>query len=234
MNLSRYILNIYGTQGSGKSYLTKRLIGQMQGRVFVLDTMSEYDLGMVITAQDTEKGTITSAEVLRRQLLLESKGRAQTPPAYVIRTERRVLAEKTVDQFFQLMDRVQPAGHYVIDEASKFMDPRKGARKEIADAIDYGRHAGQNLVFIARRPTQLHTDARANATALVSFQQQYGGDRDKLSNFDPKGAKRVESLSYSDHEYAVLGTGQHQLPFYEWLTSKRECAYYNDPRKETA
>jgi hypothetical protein len=234
MNLDRYILNVYGTQGSGKSYLTKRLVGQMQGRVFILDTMGEYDLGMILTAQDTPEGTKTASEVLRRQLLLESKGRAQTPPAYVVRTERRALAEKTIDQFFQIMDRAQPAGHWVIDEASKFMDARKGSREEIARAIDYGRHARQNLVFVARRPTQLHTDARANATALVSFQQQYGGDRKKLANFDPKGAARVETLDYSEHEYAILGTGQHQLPFYDWLRSRSECAYFNDPRKEAA
>jgi len=231
--VNRYILNVYGTQGSGKSYLTKRLIRQMRGRVFILDTMAEYDVGMIFRAEEYEGRTYTAVQKLRAQLIAEGEGRRPTPGAYVIRTERRDLAEQTVQQFFDFIDRVQAAGHYVIDEASKFMSARE-IRPELGDAIDYGRHQRQNLVFVARRPTQLHTDARANATAVVTFQQQYEGDKRKLSSFDGHAPDVVPKLRYSDHEYAVLGTGQHQLPFYDWLTSRAECAYFNDPRNQPA
>lgn len=47
---------------------------------------------------------------------------------------------------------------FVVDEANKYIRPRVNLPEGINDLMDFGRHWGMSVGFVARRPVQFNTD----------------------------------------------------------------------------
>ena len=162
---SRFILTVLGRAGAGKSSLIRRLIryGYLPAPIFVLDTMAEFRDGLLFSGP---------AELIR----FVAEGRPNNSGIYVC----QVSTDAEAARFWQFVRRAEMPCTIIVDEASKFCNPRQ-IQGELKELINYGRHWQSNLVLAARRPTELHRDVTAQSDAVVSFRQDEPNDVSALA-----------------------------------------------------
>lgn len=89
-----------------------------------------------------------------------------------------------------------------IDEANRIAPPRKALLPEIAELVDFGRHKALTVIYIARRPVQLHTDIIELADYLVIF--KLSGKNDIRYLEDLRKGLGDEVLKLPKHYFIVL------------------------------
>jgi len=161
---------IVGRKGSGKSTLVAEIMAS-EPRVICIDSMAEYDRLPGGRRMEVLEGTDACLDAI-----VEADERRSS-----FRLACRTL---DVDENLDLLGVAYhcPGTMIVVEESSLYCSPQSFPR-EIAQLIRYGRHKQLDLVFVARRPAELHRDLTANADVLVTFQQQEPRDLEYLRAF---------------------------------------------------
>jgi len=180
------ITSVFGRKGSGKTTLVAEISEDFR-RVYAFDSMGEYD--------ETRGFEVCYglAECARR--MVEA---ARLP---LFRLSLRV--DRTED-FLKLLRIAYevPDSLLVVEETSLYCSPSK-LPDDLSRLVRYGRHRKLNIVFVARRPSEIHRELTAQSDVIVTFRQHEPRDVDYLKSFI---GPRVEGVSRLP-EYHVLAFG---------------------------
>lgn len=179
MNQNRKIILIFGRTGSGKSYLTKRLIKKID-RVCIIDVLFEYDNGLIF---------YTLSDFLD---YLEKK--TEKKFCYIFRFTSDFEIELLFDLLYTLSNLT-----LVVEEAEIYISSYS-KKSNFLKLVRYGRHKSISIIAVARRVTELSNDLRAQANKIISFKQILKNDLDYLKTL---GFHKVETLKQFDFETVI-------------------------------
>lgn len=174
---------ILGRKGSGKSYLSSQIIEEYD-RVIVLDSLGEYE------------GTVTDGleETVRTILAVKDKPR--------FRIVARILAAEDAEKIMRLVYEI-PNCLFVIEETSLYCSPSY-LPDDLARLIRYGRHREISLLFVSRRPSELHRDLTAQADLVVTFQQQEPRDITYLGQIFGRDVA-ASTVNLDRYQFVLMG-----------------------------
>lgn len=171
------IFSIFGRKGSGKSYLVRQIMAEYP-KIVVLDTLGEYG---------SEKEVVTDAREAVRKIhsLANSDKRVWTVS---VRLDR-------VTDYLPILGFLYhvPGILVVIEEVSLYTSPQS-IPEEISRLVRYGRHKDISLIFVSRRPAEIHRDLSAQSDVIVSFVQHEPRDVSYFRALLGPAAKGVQSL----------------------------------------
>ena len=182
-------------QGAGKTSLIKRLVPACPKPIFILDTLNEYENGLIFK----------SMYALKHHLVNHNMN---VQGVHILKVDN----DEDAEAFFRLFTLVKEPCTIIIEESDKFMgSAHYDINDDIKDVINYGRHWGQNLVFIARRPARLNKDVTSQSNCIVSFKQTESRDVNSLKQSYDK-AEQLPKLE--EWEYGTpMEEGKHYLIF---------------------
>lgn len=183
-NKTREISIIFGRTGSGKSYLTKQLIKNMD-RVIIIDSLNEYNEGIIVNNLK-EFATF----FLQRPNIKRFK--------VIVRFHNNDLSKDLSDEFNILFDLIYHIGNLtlVLEEAEIYISKR--AEKTVFNnLIRFGRHSSISMIAIARRVTELSNNLKSQVNYFYSFKQTLPKDIEYLKEL---GFTKVETLGPFEFE----------------------------------
>lgn len=184
------VITIFGRKGSGKSFLTKE-ITEDHDRVLALDSLGEY-------GREHKFEVFTDFDSLVDRLV-----EAEEEPTFRI-SARLVNDEEALDTL--RVAREISNQLIVIEEASLYCSPTQ-LPEEIAWLIRYGRHQEIDLIFVARRPSEVNRDVTAQSDIVVTFQQREPRDVVYLRSMFGVEAEKVKDLP--EFQPLVFGDLEH-------------------------
>lgn len=198
MQKARFVGTILGKQGSGKSHLAeekiiKLLKANSSKPIFILDTMDEYGSYESGKAYGVCYYNMYS---LKKHLIEVNKN---LTGVHVLKADN----DSDCENFFKLFTKVKQPCTIIIEEASKFCNPYS-INDDLDNILNYGRHWEQDIIFLARRPAELHRSVTAQSDFIISFVQTESRDINSLKkSYDI--AEYLPMLIEEDYEYVVLG-----------------------------
>lgn len=154
------IILIFGKRGSGKSYLAKNLI-QTERRLFIYDTIGEYNNGVVFTELD---------ELLRFwRRICRDRFRLIYQPA-----------DPSAD-FDRAAELLYLLGNVtlVVEELDIYCQPLSISRP-LANVVQRGRHRNITFIGITQRPFGIHRLLTSQAKEIYIFRTNEPRDRQYL------------------------------------------------------
>lgn len=174
------ILVVLGRKGSGKSTLVREIIREKmveRRRVLIIDGMGEYGGEGIEVVHGVD-------DALDRIEKIDDHDRF----AYAFRTMRSEDDLDLIGVAYEVPNQL-----LVIEEASRYCSATQ-LPDEIGQLVRYGRHREIDMIFIARRPSELHRDVTANADVVVTFQQHEPRDVLYLRSIFGERAERAKLL----------------------------------------
>lgn len=192
----RWISSVFGMQGAGKtSFVRKHIIPFSPKPIFILDTLDEYNDGLVFY----------SMKALKHHLV---KYNMNLSGVHILKADN----DRDAENFFKLFTLVKEPCTILIEEADKFMgSAHYDINEDIKNIINYGRHWGQNIIFIARRPARLNKDVTSQSNFIVSFRQTESRDINSLKQSYDEAAKLPDLKGWRYPNPFIEGT--HYLIF---------------------
>lgn len=172
------IITIMGQKGSGKTTLAMEII-ESRPRVLVIDPSGEYE---------EMKGAIV---VMGAEDAANSLNELQEKPRFLLVASDLLDDDETMDLLAVAF--TIPNILIVIDECSLYCDPHS-LPEDIARLIRYGRKKEIDLIFIARRPSEIHRELTAQSDLVVTFRQMEPIDITYLRARAGKEAEEVQRL----------------------------------------
>jgi len=211
----RDFIDIFGKQGSGKSFLVKKYVIPTLAKgdkpIFVIDTTGEYTSQGKDVNYKTDQVFQNTLEMC--QFLVENKG-TPGPGIYVLASR----SNEDCQAFFEIINTAQIPCSVIVEEADKFCSSHN-IDKNLGNLIDYGRHFDCDLVFLARRAAKVHKDVTSQADCIVSFRQTELNDIKPLRKLW-SDAEHLPELK--DHHFLVMGDKQpKKLKTFKPGTSKK-------------
>lgn len=183
MNLEGKLWLTMGINGSGKSYLNKRLIqvaANNGNNVGVFDPTGEYP---------------ENHPNIYRVVPTQSRGK-----------EGREQLGMTIDELVKPDgSQAVPMDYFVIDEISRYHNSSGTLTGPIGEAVDLRRHWNVGVGMIARRPVQIHADIRGLADFCVIFNLYGANDIRLLNNWINGLGDDVASLN--EYSFVVVNKG---------------------------
>lgn len=180
-------VTIIGLQGSGKTYLAKRVFLDKEKRHLVIDPNDEYAGYTRYVPKYTDDYEKLSEEikVAIRKLVL--------PNTWSIEQLEKSGREKK--------DRLKLL---VIDEADLMLPARHNINAAIRNLIVKSRHLRLDIVFISRRPTDLNAYVMDVSDYLVVFKQVGYNALRTLRALKLDSDKAIKELDYKKHEFLLF------------------------------
>jgi hypothetical protein len=180
------IVSVFGRKGSGKTTLVGE-IAEDHRRVFAFDSMGEYG---------EERGFVVCYGLADCARAMVEAARAP-----LFRLSLRV--DRTED-FLKLLRIAYevPDSLLIVEETSLYCSPSR-LPDDLSRLVRYGRHRRLNIVFVARRPSEIHRELTAQSDVIVTFRQHEPRDVDYLKSFIGPRVEHVSRLP----EYHVLAFG---------------------------
>lgn len=168
---------VFGLQGSGKSYFTKKLLespGNKKLKPLIVDPLKEYNTGTVYrpTYRSYEKGLPEINKLIQERLI---------KPYEANRTHHYL---------------------FVIDEANRYAPNKKPLSSELSYLNDFSRHMKLATLYVARRPTQLNTDLVELAHNIIIFNLSGKNDAQYLEDLSYGLGYEVKNLR--KHEFMFV------------------------------
>ena len=158
------IILIFGKRGSGKSYLARKKI-EIEPRLVIFDTMSEYENGVVFNAEKYHEFLEFWKKVYRGRFRLIY--RPLVPAAEI---ERICEAVYTIGNCCFLVEEIDCyCSAYQISDT-------------FAAVIQRGRHKNIKLIGITQRPFGIHRLLTSQAKEIYIFNTNEPRDREYLRN----------------------------------------------------
>lgn len=174
------VITLLGMKGSGKSTLLRELVREWK-RVVIIDSMAEHDdLPGAIVREGPE--ACTTAIIAYKKV-----------PKFLI----DCILDDPEDVNTVLAVAFEIPGLLIcIDEASYWCNPYF-IPPEISKLIRYGRKREIDLIFVARRPSEIHRDLTAQSDLLVTFKQTEPTDLAYLrARMGPDGDKAAHLAEF--------------------------------------
>jgi hypothetical protein len=184
------IIALFGTKGSGKSELSKKIVEEYS-RVIAVDMLGEYDLDQVACSVDDAINVLVEHE---------------QSSAFSL----SVRLPETDDYLDVLECAYEMTDTLIVVEEASFLCSASSFPPELSKLVRYGRHRRISQLYISRRPAEVSRDVTAQADVLVTFRQREPRDLDYLYSCAP-GARmsRREFGAYveglPDYRCAVFG-----------------------------
>lgn len=178
------IVGIFGTTGSGKSTLFKRIVRAAR-RAIVVDPLSEHaDLGVCPrTVEEFRDYWRRNRNAERWKIVLQP----------IVIDGRRDPSE-VLDPYLSLIARGGREYILAVDEVDTFVSLH-GRHPDISTVVNYGRHWGIHLVAVARRTQAVPAEIIAQCSDLYVFRMTRPGDVDYLEPYvGPDIASRIRTL----------------------------------------
>jgi hypothetical protein len=189
-NNVRIQATVLGKSGYGKShfikhYIIPRLVSQGKP-VLIVDTMNEYESG------HAHNGFRSFVSEVRRS------GRIRAGINVV-----KCKSDADCYALFEFVRRLELPVSFIIEEADKFCNPYQ-IDPNLKALINYGRHWGVDMIFVARRMAALNRDVTAQSDFIVTFAQTEKNDLVGLSNYtdNPEAVKALSKrqfLAFGDY-----------------------------------
>lgn len=181
MKRKRQVIAVLGGTGAGKSDLIKnKIIPHLEGRVFVLDPLGEYNFGIISDGVGEFKYSLS---------------RPNSTEIYVLRPT----AEGDEEFFFRFC---YEAGNCwaIIDEVDMYAKPNS-IHPDLNKLARYGRHPSVSMIVAARRPSEIHPTLRAQSDCIISFLQREPRDKAALIEKSElfSGVDSLERFCYIIH-----------------------------------
>lgn len=180
-------VTIIGLQGSGKTYLAKKVFLDKEKQHLVIDPNDEYAGYTRYVPKYTDDYEKLSEEikVAIRKLVL--------PNTWSIEQLEKSGKEKK--------DRLKLL---VIDEADLMLPARHNINAAIRNLIVKSRHLRLDIVFISRRPTDLNAYVMDVSDYLVVFKQVGYNALRTLRALKLDSDKAIKQLDYKKHEFLLF------------------------------
>ena len=180
-------VTIIGLQGSGKTYLAKRVFLDKEKRHLVIDPNDEYEgytRYVPKYTDDYDKLTEEMKIAIKKMVL---------PNTWSIEQLEKTGKEKK--------DRLKLL---VIDEADLMLPARHNINAAIRNLIVKSRHLRLDIVFISRRPTDLNAYVMDVSDYLVVFKQVGYNALRTLRALKLDSDKAIKELDYEKHEFLLF------------------------------
>jgi DNA helicase HerA-like ATPase len=161
---------IFGKTGSGKTYLTRNLINDINNCV-VLDVFNEYRNLESVNVNDIdryEKCRVVAYNHQVEDIFLDN----------ILELENRTIIIEEIDRFC--------SPHY-IDERLSYL-------------VRYGRHKNLSLIGISRRPKEIHKHLTANANYIISFRMHEPNDLKYFREINDSFANSLQHLKQYEYK----------------------------------
>lgn len=180
-------VTIIGLQGSGKTYLAKRVFLDKEKRHLVIDPNDEYAGYTRYVPKYTDDYEKLSEEikVAIRKLVL--------PNTWSIEQLEKSGKEKK--------DRLKLL---VIDEADLMLPARHNINAAVRNLIVKSRHLRLDIVFISRRPTDLNAYVMDVSDYLIVFKQVGYNALKTLRALKLDSDTAIKELDYEKHEFLLF------------------------------
>jgi len=180
--MNRKIILIFGRTGSGKSFLTKKII-RNERRLIVIDSMYEYTDGIIF---------------YRLNALIDY---LQNNKPATFRFICRFDTELEIELLFLLVWELQNV-FLVVEESEYYISPYKKISNFLR-LVRYGRHRNISIVAVARRVVELSNDIKFNANQIITFKQILKNDLKYLESlgFDADEVTNLKRYEYKEVTY---------------------------------
>lgn len=169
----REISLIYGKTGSGKTVLAKHLLKEFN-RVIIIDSMSEYENGLVFTSFDDLSSYVLDNNIYNNDSF-----------CLICRFESDIEIEYLFKLVFEITNLL-----LVVEEAEIYISPF-AKQSNFLRLVRYGRHKNISLLGIARRTGELSLSFRSQTDFIYSFLQT---DATDLKNMELIGLNNLDQL----------------------------------------
>lgn len=162
MSVEKKIILILGKRGSGKSYLANKLIGD-EKRLFVYDTLSEYEGGIVFGTEDREKMLEFWRQVYRKNFKIIYR------------------PINPVDEIDGICELIFELGNvtFLVEEIDCYCSAFK-ISQNFAQIVQRGRHKNITLIGVTQRPYGINRLLTSQAKEIYVFNTNEPRDREYL------------------------------------------------------
>lgn len=190
--IEKKVILVIGKRGSGKSYLTKKMIAEHR-RLLVYDIMSEYTGGIVFETETNDKFSQFWGHVYKKDFKLIF--RPIQPKQEIDHLARLVFALGDMTFVVEEIDSICTA--YDLPES-------------FSRIIARGRHRNITLVGVTPAPFGIHRDLTRQAKEIYIFNTKEPRDRDYLKNLLGQEIEaKLDALE--QYEYVKWEDGKEQL-----------------------
>lgn len=202
-----WIASIFGQKGSGKSWLAKE-IADMEERVIVIDNLGEYKRLQVVWGYEECIKALVSVEKLPKFKL-------------ALRTPSVAFDLELIDLVFKMTNVT-----LIVEETSRYVSP-SSLPEPMEQLVRFGRHQAINMVWLARRPSEIHRDLTAQSDTITTFVQHELRDLQYLRSFMGRASDGIESLRGEPYYDCLTYGPDSKMP---WPIFRRK--YQGDTSKE--
>lgn len=190
------ITTVFGMTESGKSWLTENKIIKPRDKKIVFDYAHCFSSGEKIAFKDNAQFLKVFKYYSKRDrfYFVHRPPKNSTPEQDLIRFNKISLLARKLGE--SIGKRVEPDKRIllVIDEADMICSSHFQSR-ELKQLVNKGRHDNVDALFIARNPNRLHTDIRANASTVITFNLSNAKAIPFFrQNFSKENLKRIPTL----------------------------------------
>ncbi len=179
--MKRVIGLIYGKTGSGKTTLAKQLIKDYD-RVIIIDSMSEYNDGLIFTSFDEFIGYVLENNIFENEKFM-----------LICRFESDIEIEFLFKAVFEISNLL-----LVVEEAEVYISPF-AKQSNFLRIVRYGRHKSVSIIGIARRTGELSLTFRSQTDFIYSFIQTDVNDLKNMESLGLTGLDQLQKYNYPDN-----------------------------------
>lgn len=187
--MENYIIGFLGKKGSGKTELVKKIIPKFD-RLIIVDNLREYD-GLIAYEYEELYAHISEFRDFKKFKIVF-----------------RPTSDDDKDQFFKLMTTVNNFT-LILEEVDYYATPMS-IEPDLLHNIKYGRHYGRNLIYIARRTSEVSRFLTSQSDLIISFIQQEPRDLDHLKRYN----FNRDIATLDKYEYAWSGDEETYKKFF--------------------
>lgn len=166
----------FGSKGGGKSYFNSKMLERASGKSVIFDPMDEYP----------------DADNIIRVVPDNTRGEGGVKEL-----------QKAIEFIKYNSDDI---AYFIVDEISRFHKKRGILDDTLGELVDLNRHMDIGIGFIARRPTQVHTDLREMADYLFLFTLRGTNDLKMLDNISSGLQQKMNTMNeaHEDHSFITV------------------------------